>query len=218
MRTLVIGDIHGCNQQLRQLLFQINLKPNDILVTLGDYIDRGPDSYGVIETLIDISKHCTLIPLRGNHEELLLNSDKEKYQIIWCNNGAAATLSSYSTNNQQFVHYKSVMDLIPDNHIEFLKNCKLYYEDDNNIFCHAGYNPNLDLKDNSKQTLLWDHVKSNNLLQPHKSGKTAWLGHTPQKGGLIVDHGHLKMIDVGSSRTGRLAAVDTATGQIWYAC
>ena len=72
-RTIAIGDIHGCSRALAALLTTIKPTRNDVIVTLGDYIDRGPDSRGVIEQLVALEGQCTVIPLLGNHDEMLLH-------------------------------------------------------------------------------------------------------------------------------------------------
>ena len=69
-RIVVIGDIHGCATALRTLVKVIDPRPEDTIVTLGDYIDWGPDSRGVIEQLIGLSGRCHLVPVLGNHEEM----------------------------------------------------------------------------------------------------------------------------------------------------
>src|SRR6516225_5447385 len=71
-RTIAIGDVHGCAEALAALIQAIQPGPDDQIVTLGDYIDGGPDSCGVIDQLLALSGRCRLIPLLGNHEEMLL--------------------------------------------------------------------------------------------------------------------------------------------------
>ena len=73
MRTLVIGDIHGCSTALRTLLDAVKPGPEDVLVTLGDYVDRGPDSKGVLDILLGLEKTTQLKPIIGNHEILFLD-------------------------------------------------------------------------------------------------------------------------------------------------
>lgn len=73
MRTFAIGDIHGCLTALDTLLLNIQLEPDDVLVTLGDYINRGPNSAGVLDRLLQIYLGGQLIPLLGNHEQMLLD-------------------------------------------------------------------------------------------------------------------------------------------------
>ena len=74
MRTLVIGDIHGCWRALQALLAAVDLRPDDRIITLGDYVDRGPNSRGVVERLIELHARGNLIPLRGNHDEMMLEA------------------------------------------------------------------------------------------------------------------------------------------------
>ncbi|MDJ0562930.1 MAG: metallophosphoesterase, partial [Microcystis sp. M49629_WE12] len=74
MRTLAIGDIHGCSKALDHLLEIVNPKPQDTLITLGDYVNKGRDSKGVIDRLISLHKQGNLIPLKGNHEIIMLQA------------------------------------------------------------------------------------------------------------------------------------------------
>ncbi len=72
MRTIAIGDIHGCSIALASLVRLIDPRPDDVIVTLGDYIDRGIDSKGVIDQLIELQRRCRLIPNLGNHEQMMI--------------------------------------------------------------------------------------------------------------------------------------------------
>jgi serine/threonine protein phosphatase 1 len=71
MRTLAIGDIHGCLAALDDLLAAVAPQPDDLLVFLGDYVDRGPDSRGVLDRLIELCRTHRVVPLRGNHEMMM---------------------------------------------------------------------------------------------------------------------------------------------------
>lgn len=73
-RTIAIGDIHGCSAAFRALLTAISPQPGDTIVTLGDYVDRGVDSKGAIDLLIELEKRCRLVPLLGNHDEMMLEA------------------------------------------------------------------------------------------------------------------------------------------------
>ena len=77
-RTIAIGDIHGCSAALDALLKAIQPRPEDCIVTLGDYINRGPDSRGVIERLIELKDRCRLVSLLGNHDQMLLDVQSGK--------------------------------------------------------------------------------------------------------------------------------------------
>src|SRR5918994_272072 len=95
-RTIAIGDIHGCSAALAALIEAIAPRPEDVVVPLGDYIDRGPDSRGVLDLMIDLGWRCRLVPLLGNHDQMLLDVRAGRYPISWLlDMGGAATLASY---------------------------------------------------------------------------------------------------------------------------
>src|SRR5688572_16238462 len=73
-RTIAIGDIHGCSQALRAIIDAVQPTADDTLVLLGDYVDRGPDSRGVLEYVLELESRYRLAPLMGNHELMLLDS------------------------------------------------------------------------------------------------------------------------------------------------
>ena len=96
MRTLAIGDIHGSSAALKALADFVDFAPDDVIITLGDYIDRGPDSKGVIDFLIELRKSHQVITLKGNHEIMMENariSDQELY--FWLLNGGEAAMESF---------------------------------------------------------------------------------------------------------------------------
>ena len=68
MRTLALGDIHGCLDALKLLLARIELTPDDRVIALGDYVDRGPDSRGVLDLMVKLHETGQLVALRGNHD------------------------------------------------------------------------------------------------------------------------------------------------------
>ena len=83
-RTIAIAEIHGCLQALDAILRAIGPQPDDTIVALGDYIDRGPDSRGVVEQMLKLAKECRLVPLMGNHEIMLLDAlDRGYYDSGW---------------------------------------------------------------------------------------------------------------------------------------
>ena len=204
-RTIAIGDIHGCSQALRTLLDAISPTVDDTVVTLGDYVDRGPDSRGVVDQLLELQHRCRLVPLLGNHEIMLLSSlNGELDSDIWQRYGGAETLASYGDLSSE----------IDPRHREFLANCRHFYETDTHIFMHANYVAELELNEQPEHILFWTHVSS--VLPPrHRSGKIAVVGHTPQVEGTILDLGHLICIDTCCFAGGWLTALDTTTGRIW---
>jgi serine/threonine protein phosphatase 1 len=95
-RTIAIGDVHGCSAALRALLDAVAPAPDDVVVLLGDYIDRGPDSKGVLDLLLDLVGRCQLIPLLGNHEEMVLAALSDHKALEgWLSCGGAETVLSY---------------------------------------------------------------------------------------------------------------------------
>lgn len=120
-RFFAIGDVHGCSTALRALLEAIAPRPDDTIVTLDDYIDWGPHSRGVIQTLIDLSSKCRLIPLLGNHEEMLLAALESGSELrYWLQFGGEETLNSYE--------YDGRSEIIPGEHVDFPRGCRDYYE------------------------------------------------------------------------------------------
>ncbi len=181
----------------------------DTLVVLGDYIDRGPDSRGVIEMLIDLGRRCRLAPLMGNHEELLLEVRASLRPIHWSTCiGGAATLRSYGAG----LDFGS----IPPEHVKFMERSLDYVETATHIFLHASYDPDLLIPDQPFSTLRWQSLRDK-IPGPHRSGKTVIVGHTAQKKGEILDLGYIKCIDTYCYGGGWLTALDVVTLEIWQA-
>lgn len=204
-RTIAIGDIHGCLAAFDALLEAMDLQADDRLVTLGDYVDRGPDSRGVIERLCELADRCELIPLMGNHEVMMLDGLRQRdHREFWLAVGGQATVDSYGS-----------IDEIPAEHIEFIGNCHRFYESDSHIFVHANYAANLPMARQTDERVFWEHVNSAYLPRPHASGKTVVVGHTPQRD--VADHGHLICLDTGCFAGGWLTAMDVVSRRIWQA-
>jgi len=207
-RLIAIGDIHGYLDPLLAILAAVDPQPDDRIVTLGDYIDRGPDSRGVIAELIRLADHCQLIPILGNHDEMLLALRRGQDEILsnWLGFGGAQTLASYQC---------STPEEVPQEHIDFLANCRPSYDPEENVFfVHASYLPDQPLDRQPGQTLRW-HSLRRGVPGPHVSGKTAIVGHTAQRDGRILDVGHLKCIDTYCYGGKWLTALDALTGQVW---
>lgn len=207
-RTIAIGDIHGCATALKALLDAIELKPDDTIVGLGDYVDRGLESDQVIEILISLVGECRLVPLIGNHEIMMYKGLQGKKDDLdfWLQHGGNSTLASYGGRLQN----------IPQHHLTFLSHCVRYYEDDTHFFVHANYEPDVPLAEQDDDVLFWRHV---NAFPPglHASGKVAIVGHTPQGDGTILDFGHLKVIDTFCYGDQWLTGLEASTGKFWQA-
>jgi serine/threonine protein phosphatase 1 len=214
-RTIAIGDIHGCLGALNALIDAVAPGSEDTIVTLGDYIDRGPHSRGVLDRLIVLARRCRLVPLLGNHEERLLDALRDINTLrAWLTLGGADTLRSYGWTPGG--PRRALADLIPKPHREFLAGCRPFHETRSHLFLHAGYVPELPLNQQPGQALRW-RVTAAETAAPHHSGKVAVVGHTPQSSGEILDLGFLICIDTNCARGGWLTALDTNTGQVWQA-
>lgn len=208
-RTIAIGDIHGCSRALSTLIDAIDLDADDLLVTLGDYIDRGHDSRGVLDQLIALRDRCRLVPILGNHDQMLLDArDDEGKGRNWLNFGGIATLDSYGGNGW--------LELIPPEHFAFLESCVDYFETDTHIFVHANYFDSLPMDEQPVLMLRWESLRDF-PPSPHHSGKTVIVGHTSQKRGEILNLGYVKCIDTGCYAGRWLTALDVITGRVWQA-
>ncbi|MBN2218000.1 MAG: serine/threonine protein phosphatase [Pirellulales bacterium] len=208
-RTIAIGDVHGCLPALEALLSAIRPRPDDTTVTLGDYIDRGPQTRGVIDRLLELRRQCRLVALLGNHEEMMLQvvNGRSRLYTDWLLFGGEATLDSYNTRRPEEV---------PAAHVDFLRGCLLTYETERCFFVHGSYLADRPLDDQPREVLLWDSIK-HRLPGPHLSGKTAIVGHASQHSGEVLDLGYLKCIDTWCYGDGRLTALDVDGGQLWQA-
>jgi serine/threonine protein phosphatase 1 len=212
---IAIGDIHGCLAALVALIDAIDPGPEDTVVPLGDLIDRGPNSRGVIDRLIALAGRCRLVPLLGDHEEMLLDALRDSSSLrkyLTC--GGAETLRSYGWAPGG--PRRALMDWVPKPHREFLASCRPYHETRSHIFVHAGLLPEVPLHQQPGQALRW-RVTDARTAAPHQSGKVAVVGHTPQLSGEVLDLGFLVCIDTNCARGGWLTALETGTGQIWQA-
>ena len=204
-RTIAIGDIHGHAAALAGLLDRIQPSADDRVVALGDYIDRGPDSRGVIDHLIDLGRRCELITLRGNHEQMMLEAkDDFRSMVLWNMNGGEATLDSYRA---------SIWEDVPADHIAFIKATPLFHETESAIFVHANYLPSRRFEKQDPDVMLWDHL-FDRVPGPHISGKTVFVGHTPMQE-QPFDVGHLICLDTGCGKGGPLTAMDIDSRETW---
>jgi serine/threonine protein phosphatase 1 len=207
-RTIAIGDIHGYSTALAALLTAIEPGPEDTIVTLGDSCDRGMDTQGTIAQLIELAYRCRLVPILGNHDEMLLGLRQDTSTLNdWLSFGGTTTLYSYG------VQFPAD---IPAEHLRFLENCLPYFETPTHFFVHASYRESLPLPLQPPETLRWESI-NRRRPGPHVSGKTAIVGHTAQRNGEILDLGHLRCIDTYCYGGYWLTAMDVGTGQIWQA-
>ncbi len=204
MRTLSIGDIHGCSTALRTLLEAVQPGAEDIVVTLGDYVDRGPDTRGVIATLIDLEQRTRLVPLTGNHEILLFDAIAGLITpTTWEQIGGRQTLRSYGSDSLK-------PGLIPEPHMDFLVRCRRLHETATHIYVHANLNAVLPLEEQTDDWLYWRRFTD---TYPHVSGKTMICGHTAQHNGRPARKPHALCIDTRVYHPeGWLTCIDVGSG------
>lgn len=209
MRTLAISDIHGCSTAFETLLQALRLQPDDTIVTLGDYVDKGPDSKGVLDRLIDLQRSYRLIPLKGNHEvEMLAALENPLECTSWLEAGGNETLASYSTENQEVS-----LANIPQAHWHFIENsCVDWWQIEDYIFVHANLEPDLPVEKQSEYCLFWQKFHN---PAPHCSGKIMICGHTSQKDGKPVNLGHAICLDTWVYGDGWLTGLEVESGKIW---
>jgi serine/threonine protein phosphatase 1 len=174
MRQFAITDIHGCAQTFEALLDRIALTHLDELYLLGDYVDRGPDSKGVVEAILGMKQdgykvHC----LMGNHEIMLLDLAAQSPDIpLNLHPGLVETLVSYGCR-----HPKD----IPTEHLDFFSSLKYYLEVDNYILVHAGLNFSATNPLEDYDAMLWDRNWYAKINKKWLNGRVILHGHTPTK-------------------------------------
>ena len=177
-RIFIIGDIHGCSKTFKKLVLdKIGICKTDKIYCLGDYIDRGPDSKGVIDFILQLRKRGYHIhTLRGNHEQLLLESEiDELSKKNWIINGGDKTLNSFKV--------ESIHQLDPK-YLNFFKRTKYHIQTKDFMLVHAGLNFNSTNPIADKDAIIWirNFLVDTNLL----SGKILIHGHTPKHRDFIL--------------------------------
>lgn len=210
-RTLAIGDIHGHLEALLALEDLVPFREDDTLVFLGDYVDRGPHSKGVIEWLIERQPRGNVVTLLGNHDLMMRDAPEDDGVLdSWVVFGGDKTLLSYRPSEDKAVQFSD----IPDEHWGFLRSCPLWHETASHIFVHAGVQPARPMSEQSETTMLWEKLSD---PQPHFSGKTVVVGHTAQRFGWPFDAGHTICIDTWIYGDGWLTCLDVDSREIWQA-
>lgn len=201
-RQFVVGDIHGCLDMLKGLLDVIRYDPSqDELIFVGDYIDRGPNSKGVIDYIIGLKEissnkvRCVL----GNHEALFLDVISGFGLELYLYNGGGSTLRSYGTS-----HRFSDLSWLPNTHRFFYENLVPYIELQDYLIVHAGLVPGIPLKQQALEDLLW--IREAFVYSDADFGKRVIFGHTPFQDPLIMEN---KIgIDTGAVYGNKLTCVE----------
>lgn len=220
-RLLAIGDIHGQIDALNRLLDKIRLTEADQLVFLGDYIDRGPDSFAVLEKLIEIEKQFPrTVFIRGNHDQYLMNwlfSADDTFLYL----GGRQTRESYYRHAEQELNEDdgpgAFLRLMPESHLDFLDRTRFYYELPSALFVHGGIDPAVEkVEDQSLYDLLMGH---RDFFGFPRYGRKIVVGHTSteifrSQRPVLLPNG-IVMCDTSCERTGQLSAVELRFGAIY---
>jgi serine/threonine protein phosphatase 1 len=227
-RIVAIGDIHGHRAPVGEMLDRIGPGSDDLLIFIGDYVDRGPESKQLLDDLVllkQTSKNALF--LKGNHEDMMLGSLGFPALFAdfrnWLYNGGTKTLASYGFTSSDVNRMMQsadesrraaeLLDRIPKSHREFLRGLDLYCESEHFFFCHAGLDPYLSIEEGKKnlQDLLWrrDHLYAERPVWE----KTVVFGHTPISDVLMTER--MIAIDTGLFAFGTLSAVDVLSGEIF---
>jgi serine/threonine protein phosphatase 1 len=204
-RIYAVGDVHGCTEQLavlhRLIAADLAGRPpaEPLVLHIGDYVDRGPDSAGVIERLLRPfpAAGARVVNLRGNHEamaqEALETGDRDAAEH-WLANGGGATLASWGVARHTRPH--QWREGVPATHLAFLRDLKPHHEAGGYIFVHAGLRPGVPLARQTEDDMLW-------IREPFLS----WSGAFP---GVVV-HGHTPE----RTPTVRANRIGIDTGAVW---
>ena len=213
MRTLAIGDTHGCLGQLDALLAAVAPTPADLLVFLGDSVDRGPDSRGVLDRLLALRQSHRVVCLRGNHELMMVRSrDDPAQRRMWLQVGGAECLASYGTGGRS----GKLLD-VPEAHWQLLEHdCVNWFETVDHVFVHAGLTPGAGMDDQTEGHLFWEFF---NPASPptHPAGKRVVCGHTSQRSGRPLVAGNAVCIDTHAYAGGPLTCLDVGANRYWQA-
>ncbi|RLB29322.1 MAG: serine/threonine protein phosphatase [Deltaproteobacteria bacterium] len=180
-KIFVIGDIHGCLDMLKGLIDKIEWNPaNDRLIFIGDYIDRGENSKGVVDFLLKLKKDSSLIQcLIGNHEQMFLDylSGVDSQSSLL--NGGLSTLKSYEE-----VRRSQDDALIPSSHLDFYSSLLSMIELEQYCIVHAGFRPNISIEDQDLNDMIW--IREEFIYSNYDFGKVVIFGHTPLNSPLIM--------------------------------
>jgi serine/threonine protein phosphatase 1 len=235
MATYVIGDIHGRDDAIEDVLHGCEFKYyEDTLIPLGDVCDGGRGTRKCFDILSEVQN---LVLILGNHDQWSLNWMKTGRELpIWTHQGGYATMESYGFDRRN----------VPKKHIEMLENAKVYYVDDKNrIFVHGGFDPNVKIEYQDPELLMWDrdliwyargYTEELNGRRVTVPGKNVpgyarvFVGHTTTQihtevSDLVNDpqadpykpkfFNNLVMLDTGAGWNGKLTIMDVDTLEYW---
>ncbi|MFP6871234.1 MAG: metallophosphoesterase family protein [Nitrospinota bacterium] len=204
-----IGDIHGQRRMLDMLLEKVPLEKDDEIVFIGDYIDRGPDSRGVVDAVLEFKlAYPNTTCLRGNHEDMFLDYIKaeENYpRGIFTMNGGVETLNSYGIDPRQGPMR------VPPLHTAFFEGLGYRHEARGFVFVHAGMRPGVPAEEQTERDMLW--IRDEFFESDADFGKSVVFGHTPMPE--VMDKlPRLLGIDTGAAYGGWLTCVQLEDARV----
>lgn len=213
-RFFVVGDIHACPRELEVLLSSLALTPEDQLVFLGDYVDRGPDARAVVDLLVAMKTDgvCQMTFLKGNHEDMFLDflGYEGRYGEAFLVNGGHATAKSYGI--PQDVVGKEAASLLPPAHLDFYLSLETVLVENDILCVHAGLDPRRPLSEQSEEDLLW--IRQEFIFHPHNFSYTVVFGHTPHRE-VLFDLPFKVGIDTGLVYGGKLSCLEVMEKQLF---
>ena len=226
-RVYAIGDIHGCLDLLDRLLDAIaedeagRLPADTTLVFLGDLVDRGPDSAGVVERLLQLSKGPARARfLRGNHDDVFLRAargDRRALRFL-IRIGGRTTILSYGISDEEYraLDYDELLKTfgrnVPPEHLAFVEGFEDSLEIGDYLFVHAGVKPGVPLDQQAPEDLYW--IREDFLLHREDFGKMVVHGHSISEG--VEIRSNRIGIDTGAFASGQLTAVALEDDRRWF--
>ncbi len=189
--TYVVGDIHGCLKPLQRLMEKIDPEPDEAVVFIGDYIDRGPHTREVVDYLLALPFRTVF--LLGNHEQMLLDFLAGQNEELFLLNGGSSTMRSYGGDS----------DNIPAAHLHFFQRLLAKYETPDYLFVHAGLRPLVPLEQQELKDLIW--IRQEFYQFVGKFPKPVVFGHTPLTRVMLADD--RIGVDTGCVYGGKLSCV-----------
>lgn len=210
MSHYVVGDIHGCLTELTHLLDALPLQPEDKLIFLGDYVDRGPDSKGVVSYLLELKQKANqeIMFLKGNHEDMLMAylGFPGKHSDMFLFNGGWATLASYGVTGRNS-DPRVLLSSMPNDHLEFFNSLKIYHIMEPFLCVHGGIHPSKTLEEQVEEEMLW--IRDEFIWNSHRLPYTVLFGHTPLQE-VLFQLPYKVGLDTGLVYGNSLSCLDTA--------
>lgn len=218
-RMLAISDIHGELEKFNRLLKKVNYhSEKDQLILLGDYVDRGPDSCGVLNKVMELEEEGAIV-LRGNHDDMMVAAaeNEPKAWERWIKNGALETLRSYEPRMKTA---RLPTSDVFKNHVDFIKKLNYYYETEQYIFVHGGVHPKTPLNETDPYVLVWIRDEFHN---GYNGDQTVVFGHTrtarlhgnPDNHQVYFGDNNIVGIDGGAVYGGQLNCYDATNNKTY---